>query len=252
MAGLEVRDMVYIPMLLAIYLWVIIAGTGILLLLPGGLQRLQQSGMQKRLACLPAALQGIDFVQAVSLGLVAIGVPFIVAYELHAAVFSKYCCLIIVVLDAVVVLPVVLALLPLTVVAVVISVVGCPVLVLASLTRRVISCCAPMGLAGLSKMFAGTRGRKVLITMVFFLTLAVSLCISMAVHHAGMFRGNFGMVWEAWVLLFALNGLSLLLQAVIAAATLPSGRKYGIGTFAEATISAMLPFLSEPYDTHKE
>ena len=186
------REQFFLLLLLAIYFRVIIAGTGILLLLPGAIQRLQQCSMRKMLECFPAALQSIgsDFAKCCKgLGFTAVSAPFLAAEGLHAAV-SKCPCLIIVVWDVVVVLPVVLALLPLAVVSAVILVVGNAVLVLASLTCRAISFCARVGLVGLSNLCVGTRRRKVL-TSHHYRVLS-QLCLSMASLGSGQLSRESG------------------------------------------------------------
>lgn len=61
-----------------------------------------------------------------------------------------------------------------------------------------------------------------------------------------------GLAFEIWYALYVFNGMFLLVQAVYAVQYLPKGRVFGMTTFAEAAIAALMPVLSDAYDTLKD
>eukprot|EP00438_Fugacium_kawagutii_P024512 Skav231363 [mRNA] locus=scaffold1586:379570:385812:+ [translate_table: standard] len=61
-----------------------------------------------------------------------------------------------------------------------------------------------------------------------------------------------GLDWELWLGLFALNALSMLIQAFVAVGRLNVGRTFRWAAFAEASFLGMAPVISDQFDTVKD
>ncbi|CAE7595755.1 unnamed protein product, partial [Symbiodinium pilosum] len=105
----------------------------------------------------------------------------------------------------------------------------------------------PPAKAGLSR-----RCSRVLFALAFSVTYAICLAAAFASSATGRLSHDLGLCWEAYLILFAMAGGWLLLQACIAALILPRGRRYGLRTFPSASLSGMCPFISDAYDTLKD
>ncbi|CAE7311674.1 NLRC3 [Symbiodinium natans] len=94
------------------------------------------------------------------------------------------------------------------------------------------------------------RGRQLL--GVFLVTFALCLVFVIAGIVDGSLSKETGLAWESYAALLSLGCIWMLLQAVIVASTLETGRGYGAGAFAEAMLGGVCPFIADSFDTLKD
>ena len=96
------------------------------------------------------------------------------------------------------------------------------------------------------------RFQRDLVILMFSLTAMGSLAACLWSMMNDHLSRTIGMDWELYLMLFSGLGLSLLIQAVFAVRWLKPGQEFKASTFLEAAILAMMPLLSDFYDTLKD
>ena len=93
----------------------------------------------------------------------------------------------------------------------------------------------------------------------FWQVLSVFLCtflLSASVALLGLWDGSLsterGLAWESYTLLLSAGCTWLLIQTLLVAKNLPAGKGYATTAFAEAMVSAVMPFASDAFDTLKD
>ncbi|CAE7370100.1 NLRC3 [Symbiodinium natans] len=87
---------------------------------------------------------------------------------------------------------------------------------------------------------------------VFLVTFTLCLAFVIAGIVDGSLSKETGLAWESYAALLSLGCIWMLLQAVIVASTLETGRGYGTGAFAEAMLGGVCPFIADSFDTLKD
>ena len=101
-------------------------------------------------------------------------------------------------------------------------------------------------------MKLGVSKQRVLVVVVFLATYAVSVMATIYSISKKSLSQISGLDWELWLGLFALNALSMLIQAFVAVGRLNPGRIFRLGAFAEASFTGMTPVISDQFDTVKD
>lgn len=101
-------------------------------------------------------------------------------------------------------------------------------------------------------MKLGVGKQRVLVVVVFLATYAVSVMATIYSISKNSLSQISGLDWELWLGLFALNALSMLIQAFVAVGRLNPGRIFRLGAFAEASFTGMTPVISDQFDTVKD
>lgn len=94
--------------------------------------------------------------------------------------------------------------------------------------------------------------QRLLVATVFLATYGVSLMATIYSISKQSLSPISGLDWELWLALFALNALSMLVQAFVAVGRLNVGRSFRLGAFAEASLMGMSPVISDQFDTVKD
>ncbi|CAE7311634.1 NLRC3 [Symbiodinium natans] len=96
------------------------------------------------------------------------------------------------------------------------------------------------------------RRRRWQLFSVFLVTFTLCLWLVIAGIVDGSLSKETGLAWESYAVLLSLGCGWMLLQAVIVASTLETGRGYGTGAFAEAMLGGVCPFIADSFDTLKD
>ncbi|CAE7436158.1 NLRC3 [Symbiodinium natans] len=99
--------------------------------------------------------------------------------------------------------------------------------------------------------FKGTT-LKVLLGLSLTCTMSASFAALAWSFQSGRLSKDTGVDWEVYAGLLLCNGLAMVLQALVMARRLPSGKRYGTTAFAQACVAGMAPILSDQYDTFKD
>eukprot|EP00441_Pelagodinium_beii_P038885 CAMPEP_0197643866 /NCGR_PEP_ID=MMETSP1338-20131121/17033_1 /TAXON_ID=43686 ORGANISM="Pelagodinium beii, Strain RCC1491" /NCGR_SAMPLE_ID=MMETSP1338 /ASSEMBLY_ACC=CAM_ASM_000754 /LENGTH=437 /DNA_ID=CAMNT_0043217165 /DNA_START=28 /DNA_END=1341 /DNA_ORIENTATION=+ len=94
--------------------------------------------------------------------------------------------------------------------------------------------------------------QSILVAAAFATNFGADLAISLWSLRTGKLSPKTGLDWECYYFLFTLNGFGMLLQAGIAIHRLPNTKHYAVTAFAVASVSGMMPLLSDSYDTLKD
>jgi len=94
--------------------------------------------------------------------------------------------------------------------------------------------------------------RKWWVIAAFSCTYLLCLAAALGSMATGQLSKERGLAWEFYTGLFACGCFWMLVQAVLADAWLPSGKRYAATAFVEATIGGVCPFLSDAFDTMKD
>ena len=91
-----------------------------------------------------------------------------------------------------------------------------------------------------------------LLAMVLVITCcACASCLAYS-SATGRLSKTTGLDWELYSLLMLVNGLNMLVQAVVIACRVPAGEQLSWTAFAEASFSGMAPIFSDQYDMLKD
>ncbi|CAE7439040.1 NLRC3 [Symbiodinium natans] len=97
-----------------------------------------------------------------------------------------------------------------------------------------------------------TRRRGLQVTTVFGFTAAFCFAATVTGILDDSLTKETGLSWESYTLLLCAGCSWMLLQAVVLAVTLQTGRGYSITAFAEAMFTGLCPFVSDSFDSLKD
>eukprot|EP00435_Cladocopium_sp_Y103_P034956 s1385_g9.t1 len=90
------------------------------------------------------------------------------------------------------------------------------------------------------------------VLLMFSLTVAASLAACIWSMSTNRLSKSVGLDWEVYLVLFLGLGISLLVQAIIFVIRTDPKKEFEASTFAMASITAMMPFISDVFDTLKD
>ena len=96
------------------------------------------------------------------------------------------------------------------------------------------------------------RRRFCQVLLVFLCTFLLSASVALLGLWDGSLSTVRGLAWESYTLLLSAGCTWLLIQALLVAKKLPAGKGYATTAFAEAMVSAVMPFASDAFDTLKD